>query len=61
MPIFCRNISPSLPHCIEFANFLLLFGYNFVMNGPIWIISGMKVGIDNKNRTSFKFLQNDVF
>jgi len=21
----------------------------------------MKVGIDNKNRTSFKFLQNDVF
>jgi len=32
------------------------FFYNFLMRGPISIIFG-HVGIDNKNRLSFKFLR----
>jgi len=34
-------ISPSLSISIEFAYYLFLFGYNFLMNGPILIIFGM--------------------
>jgi len=29
-------ISPPFSHSIEFANYLLLFVYKFLMNGPIW-------------------------
>jgi len=34
--IYCMNISPPFSHSIEFANYLLLFVYKFLMNGPIW-------------------------
>jgi len=42
---------------IEFAKYWFLPCYNFIMNGPILIIFGMKTGIDNKNKL-FKCLQN---
>jgi len=29
------SVTSSLSHSIEFANYYLLFGYNFLMNGPI--------------------------
>jgi len=34
-PLFYMNLSPSISHSIGFASYLLLFGYNFLMNGPI--------------------------
>jgi len=35
----------------------ILFGYIFLINGPISII-GMQIGIYIKNKHSFEFLQN---
>jgi len=54
---------------IEFAKNGLLFGYTFLMNGPISIILGMQMGIDsqhfwhvegidNKNKRWFYSLQS---
>jgi len=36
-----KHISPS--HSNEIVNYLLLFGYNYLLNDPIWIIFGMWV------------------
>jgi len=41
-----------------FSRFHTLFAYNFLMNGPIYIILGMQMGIDSQNKISFTLLQN---
>jgi len=41
-----------------FSRFHTLLAYNFLMNGPIYTILGMQMGIDNQNKISFSLLQN---
>jgi len=42
---------------IEFASYWLIFGYNFLMNKPIWTIFGILMVINNKNKISFRFVR----
>jgi len=41
------NIPAFLSHSTQFANYLFLFAYNFLMDSPIFTIFGMKIDIEN--------------